>query len=384
VNQHGYYIVGDKIFSDKIEALIYASETRADVSWNFHDELFSKVNWEKEPSIPLTELYKQRALQIREKYDYIVLLSSGGADSTNMIYSFFNNNIHVDEIVASAPISGLSNLDKTERNNNAENTYNETFFAQIPLMKELSDKFSKTKFTLNDYFQDILDYKSDQWLLTCSDWIHPTTNARFNLEKFKHLRDIADSGKRLGIIYGIDKPNIMADGDNLYTTLADLTVNVPRNPFNRLYPNVDTVLFYYAQDLPELMVKQAHEVSRWMFLQENSHTLKYLRHKNSKIPYERNRVRQSYYERAIIPCIYKDTHRPVFQAHKCIQIFFSEHDNWFYQKHFKTNTFQMMESDFNHFINIIDPRHLNIMKTGFETFRKDYFIGKIHDFKTQV
>jgi len=44
-------------------------------------------------------LYALRARQLREKYDYLVLYFSGGADSTNILKTFIDNNIFLDEIV---------------------------------------------------------------------------------------------------------------------------------------------------------------------------------------------------------------------------------------------------------------------------------------------
>lgn len=381
----GYYKVGEQVFTNKIDAVLQANRKLEDITWNFNDEMFSRVNWQLEPSLPLKELYRLRAKQIREKFDYIVLLSSGGADSTNVIYSFLNNGIDVDEVIASAPISGLSNLDNNSNDNRPENTYKETFLAQIPLMKELSDRFPSVKFTLNDYFDTMLNYKEDDWLLKSSDWIHPTTVARFNLEKFKHLRDIADSGKRLGIVYGVDKPNLIINNTGqLFTIFGDLAVNTPRNPFNREYPNVENVLFYYTPELPEMLVKQAHQVARWMYMPENSHVLKYLRNIDLLIPFDRNRVRQSYWERAIIPCIYQETARPVYQAHKSTRVFFAEHDGWFYEKHYDTRLYKMLDSDFRHFFKIVNPKYLNKSRTSLEPFLKKYYIGDVSDFKVQV
>ncbi len=378
----GYYKVGEKVFFEKIDAVLYANTTLEDISWNFNDEIFQKVDWTIEPTLSLRELYRIRAKQIRDQFDYIILFASGGADSTNMIYSFLNNGIHVDEIVASAPISGLSNLNQVASDNRAENTYSETFTAQLPLMKDLADRFPATRFTLNDYFDTMVNFKEDDWLLKSGEWIHPSGLARYSLEKFKHLRDLADSGKRIGILYGIDKPNLIVDNlGNMFSSLGDVAVNVQRKSFERDYLNVENVLFYYATELPEIMVKQAHLVARWIFKPENQNVLKYLRNIDLVIPFERNRVRQSYWERAIVPCIYPDTARKVFQAHKPTRMFLGEHDGWFYEKHHSTRVYQMIDSDFRNFFKLINPKYLNAPKTGLEPFRKDYFIGNVTVFK---
>ena len=77
----GYYEVGNRIFVSQLEALHYASTTKQTVSWNFHNDVYSQYNWSKRPSGTLDELYKLRAQQIRDKYDYVVVHFSGGSDS---------------------------------------------------------------------------------------------------------------------------------------------------------------------------------------------------------------------------------------------------------------------------------------------------------------
>ena len=72
--------------------------------------MFSKCDWttEPEPGVPLSEYYRRRAQQIRDKYDYVVLLYSGGPDSNNILHAFVHNGIKIDEIV------NINSYDKTQ------------------------------------------------------------------------------------------------------------------------------------------------------------------------------------------------------------------------------------------------------------------------------
>jgi hypothetical protein len=124
-------------------------------------------------------------------------------------------------------------------------------------------------------------------------------------------------------------------------------------------------------------------VAKWFMLPENSYVKKYLR-TTEVIPFERNRVRQSFWERSIIPCIYPGTAKPVFQAHKPIRQFFPEHDYWYYSTHYNTRSWQMFDSDFRNFIKTINQKYLNVPKVGFVGFRKDFVIGNIKDFYPNV
>ena len=93
----GYYTVGQEKFYSKPMALTKATETNQFPEWNFSNETFGAQNWLIEPNINILDLYRIRAQQLRDKYDYIRLEFSGGGDSTTALYSFINNGIHLDE-----------------------------------------------------------------------------------------------------------------------------------------------------------------------------------------------------------------------------------------------------------------------------------------------
>jgi hypothetical protein len=383
MNNRGYYTVNNKIFFEKIEAIVHANQTLADIKWHFHNDIFNNLEWTVEPSTSMTEFYKLRAQQIRDKYDYVIVMCSGGADSTNVLYSFLDNNIHVDEVIASAPLEGMSNYSQNNKNKSAENTVSETAYAQLPLLNEISTKYPNVKITLNDYFYDMVNYKSDEWLYKSSDWIHPTTVARYSLEKYTHIKNLAEQGKQIAVVYGIDKPVIVQDDSNdLYSVIADLTVNVPRPPFDTEYPNVETVLFYWAADMPLMMVKQSHEVARWLHQPENSIIKSYMRNNVTAnlCTVEQNRQRHSLYDRGIIPCLYPTMPTDSFQCAKSIRIFLSNHDDWFYKLHNNTRIYQQIESDFQNFTKNINIKYFNKSKSGFVMQTQMYRIGNVSQF----
>jgi len=373
-SNNGYYKVGNQIFFDKIKAILFANQTLDNIEWNFNDDVFESINWIDEPETSLQDFYKNRAQQIRDQYDYIILMCSGGADSTNVAYTFLNNNILVDEIIAAAPISGLNNYNTNTKDNRAENVISETVYAQLPLMSELSQKFPSVKITLHDYFEDMLGYETDDWLLRSGDWIHPSCVARYSLEKFKHIKDLAESGKRVAVVYGIDKPTLTKDkhGD-ISVMISDLAVNVPRPPFSKDYPSVDIVLFYWTPEMPQMLAKQAHAVANYIYKPENKLLQQYMFYPT--LPYDIARYNQSRWEKSIIPAIYPDQHRNVFQSHKPLRLFLANIDEWFYKLHSNTITWQMIDSDFRNFIKTIDSKYLLRNRLGFKINCKFYKIG---------
>lgn len=382
----GVYTVNEKHFTDKIQAILEANKTLANITWTFHEEKLRTAKWYLEPELPLSSYYKIRAEQIRNEYDYVAIMFSGGSDSRNIIKTFTKNNIKVDEVISSVPETGLNNYLTNDKNISAENAASEWDLSVYPILKELSNFYPDIKITTNDLFKNILNYKTDEWLYQSSDWIHPSTVARYRLENLKHLKDLAEQGKRIAIVYGIDKPFLSYERDNwLASTIHDYTVNVPIYPFDNEYPNVDIVLFYYSVDFPELMIKQAHVLAKWINLPENSY-IKYFIHDGRPenmafINQNLARTKGNHYQRSITPCIYPDIDMTnVFQAFKPQQNFMANHDNWFYDLHKGTKIHQMIDSDFKLFYKNINAKYLNANKTGFAMFKQSFGLGKIEKF----
>ena len=95
-DRYGFYTVGDHKTYSKLEAIELSGKFKKPVEWKFNQVEFENFNWTVEPPGSLEFWYKQRAQEIRNKYDYIVIWYSGGADSHNVLMSFVRNNIFVD------------------------------------------------------------------------------------------------------------------------------------------------------------------------------------------------------------------------------------------------------------------------------------------------
>lgn len=383
----GFYKVGDKICFQKVEAIYEANKTKADIEWYFHDDVYKALDWTVEPDASLDELYRLRAQQLRNKYDYIVVFFSGGADSTNLVYSFLKNGIHIDEIVAGAPVSGLNSWNDSA-NTDAANTISETRLAQLPALKEIAEQYPSVKITIHDYFQDMLEYKTDEWLWQSGSYIHPTFAARYKLEReeYNYLKKIADNGKSIGLVYGLDKPCIIENEGSYYYMIRDVLVNNGFQSFE--HPMAHVELFYYNGDVPGLMVKQAHETARFISKPENKYVYDNMLY-NSKVGWRATWDKDFHtgiFERGIVPAIYPALGNQVFQANKPRDMFFAEHDAWFGKLHSNTRTWQLMVSDFKNYFNGIDTKYYNVnpdtnRPSGFITFRKYYKIGDVSKFK---
>jgi hypothetical protein len=381
----GLYTVNGKTFTDKIEAILEASQTDADISWDFHQERFRKIDWWKEPELSLGQLYKIRAQQIRDEYDYVVIMFSGGADSTNVIRSFLDNNIYVDEIIAGVPVSGLRDF-KATANKNSDNNASEWLLTTMPYLHEVSVTHPNIKISINDFFETMLEFKTDEWLYQSSDFIHPTTSARYKLDKLKHLKQLAEQGKKIALVYGIEKPLVNMWEGKFVCSIVDTSVNVPRQPFDTFYPNVDIALFYSTPLMPQILVKSAHEVAKNIHLpqykdaRDNMYDFSWPLEKKAKCA-------NTIFQRGIIPIIYPDINYNMFQAHKSKDLFMADHDAWFYNLHKDTRLYQLTHSDFSNFFKTIKPKYLRTSlpgirrAVGFIPFSNHYTIGNIADFQ---
>jgi hypothetical protein len=381
----GLYFVNDKVYTDKIEAILEANTTKAEITWDFHQPRFRRIDWTKEPELSLSELYKIRAQQLRDQYDYLIVMFSGGADSTNMLNSFLINNIPVDEIVASIPISGLKGF-KATTDQDAGNNASEWLLTTTPFLKFVSQKFPNIKISINDFFENMLEFKTDEWLYESSDHVHPTTSARYSLEKLNHIKKLADQGKTIGILYGIEKPSLSLWEGKVISTIYDLTVNVPRKPFKQFYQNVDIVLFYTTPSMPEIVVKQSHEVMKKIHSMQKFKAIRDLIFDNGWSEDKKNTFEHGVYQRAIVPIIYPDIDMSTtFQALKAKNYFMAAHDNWFHSLHKETRLHQLIVSDFNLFFKSIDPKYYRSTDwskgVGFKTYANHYVIGNVDQFK---
>lgn len=406
----GFYLVNSKSFTNKIQAILFASETNQEISWNYCDDVFNGFNWKIEPELPIDEYYRLRAKQIRDSYDYVVIRCSGGADSTNVLYSFLNNNIFPDEVVGEAPLSGLSNWDFNCKDTRMINTVSEFKFAQIPLLHKIKTNYPNIKVQQIDTFNRIIKPKSHDWLINCNDGIDAHASFEGTMYENENLNKLAEQGKRIAIVTGTDKPYISADSEgNVYLTMVDLPLNYLKQPFREAYPNVHRVTFYWTPDFPQVISKMGHVIAKKLFGKNRDFNLlaAMIAKNSSNIPnsnfnkaeilsmfsrpvvsdysikknleYNPNNI----YGRGICKYIYPSTFdSTVFQAEKMNQnqTFFGAQQDWIRILHKNLPFIDVINHDFKEIYSKVNPKFLNEYGTGFKYFHKIHSLGKLSDF----
>jgi len=349
----GYYTVGNKTFYIKSQALIEATKTGYFPTWNFNNEVFGNVAWEVEPDTDIQELYRLRALQLREKYDWIRVEASGGGDSTTAVYSFLLNGIHLDEVVFRYPKLGEKNVSGDPFNTKAENTLSEWEYAAKPLLNWISTNYPATKITVHDYSEYILDSEFDEsWVLNGKDYFQVAHVFKHDPISFVEHRKAADSGKNICILYGIDKPKMCIRDQQWFLYFLDLQAN-HSNPVASDYKNITNEYFYWTPDMPEIIHKQAHIIKNWFNSPHAKHLQYLVRWPNSSIAH------RTAYEQMVKPLIYPQYDPATFQVNKPTNSFYNEMDHWFRVNFSETAVYKTQQAGQQLLIDQIDPKYFN-------------------------
>lgn len=256
--KNGYYTVGNKIFLHRIYALQESTKTNQEIKFHYCDEVFRQLDWRSPTGVPIMELYRMRAQQLREKYSYLICNWSGGVDSTNMIESFINNNIKLDEIVVAWPVKYLEGRYKVSRNPAGENFMSEWELAIKPKLKWLETEHPEIKLTIADYSDELgkEEYEYDTVIYTAK-------HGYISIKKFRAmdriLEDRQEKYKSAAAVTGINPVQCQIVNDYLAVTFVDDLCNAgPKSDYlpNGWTRNIE--FFYWTPDLPEIMKEQAH------------------------------------------------------------------------------------------------------------------------------
>lgn len=358
----GAYIANSKKFHSKVEAILSLPPNNYDVKWDFHDDFFSRYDWFKEPTLSLDQLYAERAKQLRDKYDHIVLNYSGGSDSHNILQTFVKNNIVIDEIQMFGAFDREKKLFEEETPTLDDLRFkNLELYAQaIPFVNELKKKWPNLVLTKFDWSTLLPKVYAESKNF---EWIYVPGNGRFapNLaaKMFVHRsrREAVSSEykkKKVVYLWGMDKPRVMNQHNKWYIYFVDSVLN---NNGGFSDNEVDEY-FYWAPESADILCKQAHVIKKYVEADAvRSQFFSKISHKN--MPTE------EYYE-VIKPAIYPTTYQPErFQFDKVTNLL-SAREWWFYNSD-RPKGYEEWEDGLRMLGNDIDSYWLkkNDIKNGF-------------------
>jgi hypothetical protein len=253
-----YWNVDGKKFHNKRDALIYASKNGIEIdkiNLHYFHEVWKNFDRSLLGKIKLDDLYKDRAQQLRDTYDYLILYYSGGADSHNILMTFINNHIHLDEICVKWPKNLTDNKFYTPNilDRSARNYWSEWDFAIKPSLDWVSKYYPKIKISIKDYVENPGKIKIEP-LFEKMNFLRPggmlLNSITSDSEKNLRLQKIAH-------IYGIDKPLIAFKDNKFYMIFIDVALD------QAVHSNIDprgTECFYWTPNMPILAFEQAYQM----------------------------------------------------------------------------------------------------------------------------
>ena len=256
--KYGYWTVADKKFFKKYDALLYATTIKQEVKFYYHDDVWNKFDRSLLGKISLPNLYKQRALQLRDTYEYLVLYYSGGADSHNILKTFIDNDIKLDEICVKWPKTlmdgNLYTPNSVDRS--GKNYWSEWNYAIKPILEWLVLNRPNIKITIKDYTEDIdkLDISKIFEKLNFVRGGGMLMNSVISDSDLKY----AGSNKKIAHIYGIDKPLLFNHKNKMYMFFTDVCLDQFYK--SDLDPE-NTECFYWTPDFPLLPFEMAYQLT---------------------------------------------------------------------------------------------------------------------------
>ena len=239
---HYHYSVGSRKTFEKLEAIMWATEKNLPIKYHT-PEWMTKVPSHIEPEEDLDTLCRRSAEKIRAEYNYVRLWFSGGIDSTYMLNTFIDNNIHIDEIVTVG--SGVPRADW------------EIDTVATPYLNKIRKLIPNTKITIKK--PNVNDYKD--WYR--NDYFFENHSKIGKSEGFYSMRlgrklqsiQLYKNLRRTVNLVAFDKPCLIYRNNEWYTFFLDTFLDIQVGDRDNVYH-----LFY--NDDPLVFTKQCHILKR--------------------------------------------------------------------------------------------------------------------------
>jgi hypothetical protein len=269
----GYYLYNGQYVSDRetlLDLMIMNNDYDPDPAlFHYNDEVFESIDWTKEPSMPLKQMYIERAKQLRDQYDYLILGFSGGTDSNEILEIFLNNNIFIDEIQTVHYEKLLGKLeDNYIKNHETLGVLYEYKAAVIPKLKKVRELSPNTK--INSI--DLSDYAHDQIVGKKFDYMgmkHNPTNGMSLIKPLRiynyymHTYNNQNQPKKAktAFIRGFEKPWLFLKDEELIFRFSDIPLHgagrIRSGDVDDIYTLED---FFWTPNYPLIPVKQSHVI----------------------------------------------------------------------------------------------------------------------------
>ncbi len=245
-----YYTVGEKIVLRADE--VFKEHRRSGLPFEFHPGLdfLKSPQWRIEPPETIPELRLQRALQIREKYENVILFVSGGTDSTPILRTFVENNIELDQI-------RIAVNDTWAVMRNRE--HNEII---VPLLKKYLQDHNYEAEVRVDVIPAFLEEHARGWETWKDGSIPILTPTGFQAVMGSDSLHLSQESSNTGLIFGREKPTVVVHNNEwCWVGLDKMLFCQETNLNNEFLPAEE---FYLTDDFPQLQIKMAWVLARFL------------------------------------------------------------------------------------------------------------------------
>jgi hypothetical protein len=362
--KYGYWRSNGIDFLNKIDALRYATQNNDDLVYMYHDEVWNKFDRSLLGKISLNQLYKERAQQLRDRYDYLILYYSGGSDSHNVLMTYINNGIKLDEIIVRWPeaLRGGKLYTPNTTDKSSSNIWSEWDYAITPSLDWLKLNHPEIKITIKDYIEDLNETNLESRLETSNH-----TRAGFLLSFAKE--DLNYSKKSIGHIFGADKPVLAVQDQKIYMIFNDIATSMLYSDKTKDSDPESIECFYWAPDFPLLTFEMAYQVSEYFNVNKDKRKF-LLSYENNKLMSDNFNFQRSItyqIQNNLVKNICYDTWDFKFQAEKITSANAEDKWWWFFQKPEFTNLKQQYISLAKSITNQIDKKFLLGYNSSFQT-----------------
>ena len=282
----------------------------------YEDAFYDNVTWKIEPSLSLKELYKLRAQEIRDTYEYVILFLSGGVDSRNVFESFYLNKIHIDEIVCVGAFSQDRHRGSKENNNDEIYVNTNPLLDSVFLPNTKITYFDYTKLYTQPYEFELIKKFGDNWAYQLAYFKSFHKFFWYEIEKHLHI----DGSKKTCYILGVAKTALGMDKNGKYVIFNESDVT----SFYAQTQNLFRENFYFAQTQigADIVKKQAYTMFNLYELYNN-----------------KNEFIKNYYK--IYDKIIYDLKFPLIMKTRKTQKAFFSHRDTYMQKHTESEIYKI-------------------------------------------
>lgn len=326
MNYGNYEVNGRKTFS-KMEACEYSNRNASKIKFMFNDEIYDAYDWKKEPVKNLNQLYLERALELRSKYEYLILMYSGGSDSHNVLMTFLENDIKIDEVCT----YWMGDIIKNPLDLNNIEQIKHTW----PTLKKIKEKYPNLNVKRIDMGGILLKMIENNQLSENYEYetIHTQSFCHRVKGYFKEYilrwKDLLSVGKNICLIYGQEKPFLQFENNKYFLTFPDLIGSLSgRFSVFNYTPGYDEQMFYSYEN-PDIVIKQAHIIKNYLNSLDVNSPLLYNKKPNNTDCFQEKRTRKWINRNVGINLIYDTWSNDYWQLNKPVNILYKRPHNSF-------------------------------------------------------